>query len=123
MRFARGPKPSYETERELIDAAAQLSEPDAFILGVMMKHQGAIVKSTPGIADMNVVNETWKKMMDQNKEFKDPHIHVSCARLQPQGLIVRMERIATTLDLATNPYSLTTFGVQFCEWCLQEPAK
>ena len=121
--FRSGPKQSYETERELIDTAVQVSEPDAFILGVMMKHQGTIVKGTPGIADINAVNETWKRMMEQNKEFKDPHIHVSCARLQAHGLVVRMERNSMSLDLATNPYSLTTFGVQFCEWCLQEPTK
>ena len=116
-----GPKKSYETERELIDTAIQVSEPDAFVLGVMMRHQGATVKSAVGIADLNAVNDTWKRMMQENQEFKDPHIHVSCARLQAHGLIVRMERNTMAIDLATNPYSLTTFGVQFCEWCLQEP--
>ena len=120
--FRSGPKENYEIERELIDAAVQIAESDAAILGVIMKHQGAIVKGTQGIADINAVNETWKRMLEQNREFRDPHIHVSCARLQSQGLVVRMERISTTLNLATNPYSLTTFGVQFCEWCLQEPA-
>ena len=121
--FRSGPRQSYEIERELIDTAVQISEPDAFILGVMMQHQSAIVKSTAGIADINAVNETWKRMLEQNEEFKRPHIHVSCARLQAHGLVVRMERNSMSLDLATNPYSLTTFGVQFCEWCLQEPTK
>ncbi len=110
----------YELERELIDAAVQISESDAYILGVMMKHQGTSVKTASGIADINVASDTWKKMQDDNKEFRDPHIHVSCARLQGQGLIIRMDRKPTALDLATNAYSLTTFGVQFCEWCLQD---
>lgn len=26
----------------------------------------------------------------------------------------------TTFELPTNAYSLTTFGVRFCEWCSQE---
>jgi hypothetical protein len=59
-------------------------------------------------------------MREENKEFRDPHIHVSCARLQAQGLIIRMDRKNATLDLATNAYSLTTFGVRFCEWSTQE---
>jgi len=118
-----GPKQSYELERELIDATIQIAESDASILGIMMKHQGPTVKSGSGIADINAANETWKKMVEEHKEFRDPHVHVSCARLQSQGLIIRMDRIPTSLDLATNAYSLTTFGVQFCEWCLQEVGK
>jgi hypothetical protein len=31
-----------------------------------------------------------------------------------------MDRKNTTLDLATNAYSITTFGVQSFEWCIQE---
>jgi hypothetical protein len=118
--FRSGPKQSYETERELIDVASQLADSDAAILGVMMKHQGLTVKSGPGVADVNLANETWKSMRLQNKEFTSPHIHVSCARLQAHGLIIRMDRNTSALDLATNAYSITTFGVQFCEWCLQE---
>jgi hypothetical protein len=121
--FRSGPKQSYELERELIDAAVQIAEADASVLGVMMRHQGAIVRGESGIADINVANETWKRMRDENKEFMDPHIHVSCARLQAQGLIIRMDRNPTGLDLATNAYSLTTFGVRFCEWCLQDVTK
>jgi hypothetical protein len=117
-----GPKQSYEAERELIDAAAQIGESDTFILGTMMKHQGTMVKSS-GLADINGASDTWKKMMEEHKEFTDAHIHVSCARLQSQGLIIRMDRKTSTLDLATNAYSLTTFGVQFCEWCLQEASR
>ena len=117
-----GPKQTYEAERELIDAAAQIGESDAFILGTMMKHQGAMVKGA-GLADINGANDTWTKMMEEHKEFRDAHIHVSCARLQSQGLIIRMDRKTSALDLATNAYSLTTFGVQFCEWCLQEISK
>jgi hypothetical protein len=119
--FRSGPKQHYELERELIDTAIQISESDAHIVGVMLKHQGAAVKAGSGIADINVASDTWKQMQETNKEFRDPHIHVSCARLQSQGLIIRMDRKTSALDLATNAYSLTTFGVQFCEWCLQEP--
>ena len=118
--FRSGPKEDYQAERELIDAATQIAESDVFILGVMMRHQGEVVKNGVGIADMNSANDSWKQMREENKEFRDPHIHVSCARLQAQGLIIRMDRKNTTLDLATNAYSLTTFGVRFCEWCLQE---
>jgi hypothetical protein len=31
-----------------------------------------------------------------------------------------MDRKNTTLELATNAYSLTTFGVRFCEWRIHE---
>ncbi|HKI10897.1 MAG TPA: hypothetical protein VKA02_02200 [Candidatus Acidoferrum sp.] len=118
--FRSGPKENYEKERELIDAATQIAESDAFILGVMMRHQGPTVKNGPGVADINLANETWKKMRELNEEFRSPHIHVSCARLQAHGLIIRMDRNTSALDLATIAYSMTTFGVQFCEWCLQE---
>ncbi len=37
--FRSGPKENYEVERELIDAATQIAESDAYILGVMMRHQ------------------------------------------------------------------------------------
>ncbi len=114
-----GPKPNYEAERELIDTAVQIAESDASVLGVMMKYQGEILGGS-GVADVNATNQTWRTMRDENKEFCDPHIHVSCARLQAQGLIIRMDRVPTSLDLATNAYSLTKFGVLFCEWCLQE---
>jgi len=117
--FRSGPKENYE-KRELIDAATQIAESDAFILGVMMRHQGPTVKNGPGVADINLANETWKKMRELNEEFRSPHIHVSCARLQAHGLIIRMDRNTSALDLATIAYSMTTFGVQFCEWCLQE---
>jgi hypothetical protein len=120
--FRSGPKLNYETERELIDAATQVAESDAHILGVMMKHQADVVKKGAGIADMNSANDTWKQMREENKEFRDPHIHVSCARLHAQGLIIRMDRKTTALDLATNAYSLTKFGVEFYEWCLQDVA-
>jgi hypothetical protein len=80
----------------------------------MLRRQGDIVKKGAGIADINSASDTWKQMRDENKEFQDPHIHVSCARLQAQGLIIRMDRKTTALDLATNAYSLTIFGVQFC---------
>jgi len=118
--FRSGPKRNYEKERELIDAATQVAESDAHIIGVMMRHQGEVIKKGAGIADINSANDTWKQMREENKEFRDAHIHVSCARLQAQGLIIRMDRKDTALDLATNAYSLTTFGVEFCEWCIQE---
>ena len=120
--FSLGPKQSYEDERELIDIASQMAESDAAVLGVMMRHQGNTVKSDLGLADINVANKTWKVMREQNEEFRKPRIHVSCARLQAYGLIIRMDRNSSELDLATNAYSITTFGVQFCEWCLQEVA-
>lgn len=115
-----GPKQNYVKERELIDAATQVAEPDAHILGVMLRHQGEVMKKGAGIADINSANDTWKRMREENEEFRDPHIHVSCARLQAQGLIIRMDRKDTALDLATNAYSLTTFGVEFCEWCIND---
>lgn len=120
--FRSGPKQGYEEERELIDAAVQLAEADAEILGTMMKHQGPTVKNG-GVADINLANETWKKMREGNEAFRRPHIHVSCARLQAQGMIIRMDRNTSALDLATNAYAITVFGVRFCEWCLQEVAK
>jgi hypothetical protein len=120
--FRAGPKQNYEMERELIDAATQIADRDAFILGVMMRHQGKMVKGA-GLADVNVASDTWAEMRREHNEFRDHHIHVSCARLQSQGLIIRMDRKTTALDLATNAYSLTTFGVQFCEWCLQIAAE
>lgn len=49
-------------------------------------------------------------MWEENKEFRDPHIHVSCARLQAQGLIIRMDRKNTTLDLATTRIPLLPLG-------------
>jgi hypothetical protein len=112
-----GPKQNYERERELIDTAVQVADHDASVLGVMMKYQGATVKNV-GIADINNANQTWKKMSEENEQFRGPRIHVSCARLQAQGLVIRMDRTPTGLDLATNAYSLTEFGVEFCEWCL-----
>ncbi len=120
--FHEGPKQDYEPERELIDAAIQVADSDASILGVMMRYQGTTVKSA-GVADINASNETWKKMLEENKEFRHAHIHVSCARLQAQGLIVRMDRIPTSMDLATNAYSLTEFGVTFCEWSMDADTK
>jgi hypothetical protein len=41
--FRSGPKQNYVKERELIDAATQVAEPDAHILGVIMRHQGEVV--------------------------------------------------------------------------------
>jgi hypothetical protein len=69
---------------------------------------------------MNVANETWQCMHKEDSRFRDSHIHVSCARLQSLGLIIRMDRRPSTLDLATNAYLITRFGVEFCEWCLSE---
>ncbi|MGB8062991.1 MAG: hypothetical protein WCF26_13930 [Candidatus Sulfotelmatobacter sp.] len=120
--FRSGPKKSYEQEREMIDTAVQVADPDASILGVMMKYQGPVVKGR-GVADINETNETWRRMIESDKRFSGPRIHVSCARLQAQGLIIRMDRNPSGLDLATNAYSLTQFGVQFCEWCLVEAEK
>jgi hypothetical protein len=117
-----GPKQNYELERELINTAVQIAESDASALGVIMKYQSRIVGGA-GVADVNAANQTWRTIRDENKEFRDPHIHVSCARLQAQGLIIRMDRIPTSLDLTTNAYSLTEFGIRFCEWCLQEAGK
>ncbi len=120
--FRSGPKQSYEQEREMIDTAVQVADPDASVLGVMMKYQGPVVKSR-GVADINETNETWRRMIESDKRFSGPRIHVSCARLQSQGLIIRMDRNPSGLDLATNAYSLTQFGVEFCEWCLVEGEK
>lgn len=50
--FRSGPKENYEVERELIDAATQIAESDAHILGVMMRHQAEVVKNGAGIADI-----------------------------------------------------------------------
>jgi hypothetical protein len=113
-----GPKENYEREREFIDAATQVAESDAAILGRIMKYQGEAAKN--GSPDMNLANETWQCMHKEDSRFRDPHIHVSCARLQALGLIIRMDRRDTTLDLATNAYLITRFGVEFCEWCLSE---
>jgi uncharacterized radical SAM superfamily protein len=113
---------NYEQERELIDTAVQVADPDASVLGVMMKCQGATVKRV-GVADINETNQTWRKMQEENKEFSSPRIQVSCSRLQAQGLIIRMDRNPSSLDLATNAYSITEFGVRFCEWCVVENRK
>jgi len=120
--FRSGPKRSYEQERELIDTAVQVADVDASVLGVMMRYQGPAVKHS-GVADVNETNETWRKMVQEDKSFSSPRIHVSCARLQAQGLIIRMDRNPSGLDLVTNAYSLTEFGVQFCEWCIVEGEK
>lgn len=120
--FRSGPKQNYEQERELIDTAVQMADPDSSILGVMMRYQGDAVKRA-GVADINETNETWRRMRAESTEFSSPRIQVSCARLQAQGLIIRMDRNPSGLDLATNAYSLTEFGVKFCEWCLVEAKK
>ena len=114
-----GPKQNYEKERELIDTAVQVADFDASILGVMMTYQGPMVKRV-GAVNVNDANKTWEKMSEENKEFKSPRIQVACARLQAQGLIIRMDRVSAKLDLVASPYSLTEFGVRFCEWCLVE---
>jgi hypothetical protein len=117
--FRSGPKRDYEQERELIDTAVQLADSDAVVLGVIMKYFGPVVRRA-GVADINETNQAWKKMREENAEFQGTHIHVSCARLQAHGLIIQMDRNPMSTDLATNVYSLTEYGLQFCDWCIVE---
>ena len=117
-----GPRERYELERELIDTAVQIADRDAHVLGVIMGYQSRAA-SVPGVTEINAANETWKAMQAHHKEFSDPGIHVPCARLQAQGLIIRMDRIPTTLDLMTIPYAITEYGITFCKWCIDDVGK
>jgi hypothetical protein len=110
-----------EEVRAMLAVAGSLLDLDALTLGRMHESQSPAVLRRTGKIEINDVRESWQKLTETYPAmFNSPSINAAGSRLQAHGLAMRvdMASLATTFGLDTWIFSITDFGIRFCNWCL-----
>jgi hypothetical protein len=115
--IAVGPLESADLAGEMMRVAVELSDQDVAVLRDMSKVQAHELQHRAGRPDINDANATWARLEKESEFFRSgAEIYSVCLKLQSFGLVMAVERIATTLGLQSAPYILLPRGIQFLEY-------
>jgi hypothetical protein len=120
--IAIGPLGSADLAGEMMRVAVELSDQDVAVLRDMRKVQADGLERRLGRPDINDANATWARLEKEFEFFRSgAEIYSVCLKLQSFGLVMAVERIATTLGLQSAPYALLPRGIQFLEYIMGAP--
>jgi hypothetical protein len=115
--IAIGPLRPADLASEMMRVAVELSDQDIIVLRDMSRVQAEMLGNRSGRPEINDANSAWARLEKESDFFRSGgEIYSVCLKLQSLGLVMAVERLATTLGLQSVPYALLPRGIQFLEY-------
>jgi hypothetical protein len=111
----KGPSSSIDLADEMIRVSVEVSAQDVDVLATIYSVQAQGLIHLDFLPEQNLANSTWRQLQSSHSLFRSSAIHSICAKLQSLGLIAQVERIPTTLDLTSIPYSVLRNGAEYLQ--------
>jgi len=118
-----GPKQPADIAAEMMRVAMDVSEEDILALTRIYSVQGSSMKGASRLPDINLANSSWADLERQFSSFRTGDGYSTCLKLQGLGLIMAVDRIATTLGLQSVPFALLPKADQFLDYIQDEASR
>lgn len=111
-----GPANSVDYTEEMMRVAMDLTDQDVGVLREIDRAQKEILKWSGGMAPMDPVNDSWKNDPPKVEGMTPSAIVSACEKLQSFGLVMRVDRVNTKLNLSVTPYGILQKGHDFIQY-------